>query len=539
MKARDPQDDVIAVLREGLPKVLPDYLKTRRWFGGKAREIRAIEVRDVVPVRAGKLQAYFVIAEVRYAAGPAEQYDLLLTPDSSAAGADAGVPPLRIPVQQSSYEMVLQDALMEERFQTWLLDALARGESCHGQNGEIRWIPSAALKQLWQPSQGALMPSLMKVEQSNSSIIYGKRLVLKVFRRLEPGINPDLEIGTFLTEKTSFRNSPPVAGRIEYAGKGGACTALGIFQGFVVNRGDAWRYSLDSLAEFYERVQQGGVVAPDAPDGTVLELSAAEAPSSPRERIGAYWDSAALLGKRTGELHLALASGEEADLKPEAFNDQAKRDLIHSATGLLNSTMKLIRQKLTQLDGEMRRDADEVLAAEHQLQRQLQLLANHKLSATRMRIHGDYHLGQVLYTGTDFVIIDFEGEPARSLEDRRKKLSALQDLAGMLRSFHYAAYAPLLGEARSRAENSSSLASWATYWRKWVSASFLRAYRTTCGDASFIPRSQEEFQLLLDTYILEKAVYEIAYELNNRPAWVRIPLDGILQVVKNFSSREK
>jgi maltose alpha-D-glucosyltransferase/alpha-amylase len=149
------------------------------------------------------------------------------------------------------------------------------------------------------------------------------------------------------------------------------------------------------------------------------------------------------------------------------------------------------------------------------------------------RIHGDYHLGQVLYTGNDFVIIDFEGEPARSLEERRKKRSPLQDVAGMLRSFHYAAYAPLLQQADAHKtidEKLQALGNWGHYWQKWVSAAFLKAYLDLVGNCPIIPGRRDELALMLDAYVLDKAIYELGYELNNRPSWLRIPLGGIAQL---------
>jgi len=183
----------------------------------------------------------------------------------------------------------------------------------------------------------------------------------------------------------------------------------------------------------------------------------------------------------------------------------------------------------------MRQKADKVLSLEDRARRRFQLLGGLSLSALLTRIHGDYHLGQVLFTGSDFVIIDFEGEPARSLEERRKKSSPLQDVAGMLRSFHYAAYAPLLQQNGNQDQDTEArlqaLGPWAYYWQKWVSAIFLKVYFEVARGAQFIPENREELELLLDAYLLDKAVYELGYELNNRPSWVRIPLEGISQLL--------
>jgi maltose alpha-D-glucosyltransferase/alpha-amylase len=203
---------------------------------------------------------------------------------------------------------------------------------------------------------------------------------------------------------------------------------------------------------------------------------------------------------------------------------------------LTKKNFRLLRQRLPGLPAAARDAAERVLAAEDEIVERFRRLTSRKLMAERVRTHGDYHLGQVLYTGRDFVILDFEGEPSRSLSERRLKRSPFRDVAGMLRSFQYAAYARLFEEATVGATPAASLPaleSWALYWERWVSAAFLQAYLERARGASFVPRSPEEREILLDSYLLEKAVYELGYELNNRPDWVRIPLQGILQILGN------
>ncbi len=288
----------------------------------------------------------------------------------------------------------------------------------------------------------------MNAEQSNSSVVYDKRLVLKMFRRVEPGLNPDLEIGVFLMEKSSFRNVPPLAGYIEYLDEHGATSSLGMLQGYVANQGDAWQFTLRALAEYYEAVpRSGGLGAGEIPRASLVALCGQPVPDEARRRIGAYLDSAALLGRRTAELHLALASrADDPDFAPQPSSEADHQAFAESAAQLLTANFDLLRRLKGGMPDQTRQEADEILRLEEIARRRLQLLARLKGSAMVTRIHGDYHLGQVLFTGSDFVIIDFEGEPARPLAERRKKRSPLQDVAGMLRSFHYAAYAPLLQE---------------------------------------------------------------------------------------------
>ncbi len=532
-----PEDLFLAALKGSLPLALPQFLVKQRWFGGKARTISSVEVSDIIPFHSGSLRSYFILAHVNYTSGPVETYDIPLVPAPDGVAQLDYSSLLRIQSGSSPEVMVLKDALMDENFLAHLLDAIANGVSLRGARGQVRTVSTPALQLLWQPSQGPLTPSVMNAEQSNSSVVYEKRLVLKIFRRLEEGVNPDLEIGSFLTGNTSFRNVPPLAGSLEYLGDGETRTALGMLQGYVTNQGDAWQFTLKALAEYYDRALQFGSLLSEMPNAPLLKLCAQAIPDGARQRIGLYLDAAALLGRRTAELHLALASDpEDADFAPQLFSEVDLQALANSAVQLMTANFDLLRRLKDGMPAHSRQEADNVLRLEEDARRRFQLLAGLKISATVTRIHGDYHLGQVLFTGNDFVIIDFEGEPARPLEERRKKRSPLQDVAGMLRSFHYASYAPLLqqqsGESLTK-EQLQVLGHYAQYWQKWVSATFLKTYLDVSENSNFIPQNREELALLLDLYLLDKAVYELGYELNNRPSWVRIPLDGISHLLQD------
>jgi trehalose synthase-fused probable maltokinase len=521
------QDMSVPQLRESLAPAIPDFLAGRRWFGGKARSIRSAEIADIVPFAPRHLEACLVLARVHYASGADETYSMPLIPETAEMPVPEGVPSLRVRLQGKPDTVVFYDALPNEMFLEFLLDAIAQGQFFPGAHGEIRAMSTAALPSLWEPSQGRLQPSLMKAEQSNSSVIYGKRLVLKLFRRIEDGINPDLEIGSFLTSQARFPNVPAVAGQLEYV-SGGQQSSLGILQAFVSNQGDAWQFTLKALAGYYEQAAHSEI-RPDAiPHGTPLALTERTIPPQTQTRIGPYLESARLLGRRTAELHLALSSApDDPVFRPEPFRAEDGRVFCDSALDLLTRTFELLRQKRRDLPMHAQEDAQRVLESEEKIRRRFRRLPELQVTAMRCRIHGDYHLGQVLFTGDDFIIIDFEGEPARPLSERRAKRLPLQDVAGMLRSFHYAAYAPILGEAGGVAKL-DRLGSWARYWQMWVSAAFLKTYLEISGSAPYLARTRPELEALLDVYILDKAVYELGYELNNRPHWVAIPLEGIL-----------
>lgn len=528
--------------RADLEAILPDFLRARRWFGGKARRIHTVEILEAIPIHQtiGSLTAFLGLLKVEYVEGKSEIYVL---PLAFAGGNEAShvqdtMPQMiitRLRVSGGQEEGLLFDALWDSNFSTALLDAIAHSRQFTGAQGQIIASPTPALWPLLPSPETPLQPAIMQAEQSNTSVVYGRQLILKLFRRMEEGVNPDLEIGRFLTER-GFAHIPPVAGALEYHHAKGEPVTLAILQGFVPNQGDAWRHTLDTLGSYFKQVlaEQSIREAIQPPRMSLLALSEEALPAAAIECIGPYLDEVKLLGKRTGEMHVTLAQEtEDPNFIPEPFSDVSRQILSKSMVIVANQAFRLLRQHLMDLPEPLQGDAQRVLDLEDEVRRRLQLIRDQHITAMRIRCHGDYHLGQVLYTGKDFVIIDFEGEPARSLRERREKGSPLRDVAGMLRSFHYAAYAALLlGKvAGVRPEDFSSLEPWARFWYLWVSAAFLKAYITVADQAPFLPSDRQELQILLEAHLLEKAVYELGYELNNRPDWVKIPLQGILQLV--------
>jgi maltose alpha-D-glucosyltransferase/alpha-amylase len=394
-------------------------------------------------------------------------------------------------------------------------------------------MPTAAFKTLAGTAPDALEPAVLGGEQSNTSIRYGDRLMLKLFRRAEDGVNPDFEITAFLTE-AGFTHVPRVAGALEYQGDQGGPVTLGILQAFVPNEGDAWQFTVDSIGRYYERVLALPAETPaGVADAALVDLADAEPPPLARELIATYLDSARLLGQRTAELHLALSGSDRASFAPEPFTLFYQRSLYQSMRNLTLQVFELLGRRAADLPDDTRDKAAALLRAKPALLRRFHDIVDGRIAAMRTRHHGDYHLGQVLWTGRDFVIFDFEGEPARSLSTRRIKRSALRDVAGMIRSFDYAAHTGLTRmAARGLSRPGADLAPWAACWQAWVSAAFLRAYLDTAGTAVFVPGERQELDRLLTIYLLEKAVYELGYELNNRPEWVRLPLEGISRLVE-------
>ncbi len=379
---------------------------------------------------------------------------------------------------------------------------------------------------------------VLRAEQSNSAIVYGQALILKLYRRLDEGLNPDIEIGRFLTESAGFAGAPAFAGSIEYRAPEKEPVGVAELSRFVPNQGDAWRYTLDELQRYYERAltQVGtGNGLPELPAGSLLDLADAETPDAVRTCIGiVYLERAALLGQRTAEMHAALASGEAGTgFAPEPFSVLYQRSIYQTMQSHARQVFALLRRRLRSLeDDETRALAEVVLLVEKEVRESFRQILRRKINAAKIRIHGDYHLGQALFTGNDFVVIDFEGEPARPLSERRLKRSPFRDVAGMLRSFHYAAYTSLRSPAAVRPEDRARLEPYAVFWYRYVSATFLRAYLAAAQRQPFVPEDREQMAIMLNAFLLEKAVYEVGYELNNRPAWVWLPLLGIRDLLE-------
>jgi maltose alpha-D-glucosyltransferase/alpha-amylase len=528
--------------RVAIEKALPAFLQTRRWFGSKALTVKTTTIVDTIAFP-NAADAMIVLISVEYVQGTSETYAL---PVAFAAGQDAArlreVTPravmaeIHLQGKDGVSAGVLCDAVESPPWCASLLDAIGRRRQVKGVAGEVVAATTRAFRGLRGPASTPLPASVSRAEQSNTSIAFGERLILKLFRRVAEGVNPDLEVGRFLTEQTRFTHSAPVAGALEYRAPRREPVTLGILHGFVVNEGDAWRYTLDQLKRYFERaLTRSAQEKVPVPDTDLLALTDQDPPALVAETLGEYVEAARLLGRRTAELHTALASVvTDPAFAPEPFNTLYQRALYQSMRNLTSHVFQQLRERLDTLPADVRPAATTLLGLEDSLLQTFRAIVGHKIAAMRIRCHGDYHLGQVLYTGKDFVIIDFEGEPARPLSERRLKRSPLRDVAGMLRSFDYAAHAVLIGGAGGgviRPEDVPTLEPWARFWQRWASSSFLRAYLHHSAETALVPKARGELAALLNVLLLDKSVYELGYELNNRPDWVKIPLRGILELL--------
>lgn len=526
--------------RAAVERVLPAFLAGRRWYGGKARELRRVEIVEALAVPLRRRPAFIVLARVSYAAGDPETYALAL---GFAVGREAmrfqerASDRVLAPLQVKGATGVLFEAFADPPFGRTLLEAVRRGRTLKGLHGTAVGVPGRAFSRL--RGRGPLQPSPVGAEQSNTSLLFGDRLILKLFRRVEAGENLDVEIGRFLTEIAHYPHSPAVAGSLEYRPRRGEKASLVIVQECVANQGDAWRYTLDAVARYFAHVvalPDTERVPPPVPAMSLLELARLEISWQATEWIGSYLEDARLLGQRTGELHLALAGDEEDPaFAPEAFGSSDRASLRDSLRALTVTTFDLLARRLETLPKDVREQAAALVPQQDELLRRFQAALDRGTSALRTRVHGDYHLGQVLRSGGDWVIIDFEGEPAIPLASRRVKRCPLRDAAGMVRSFHYAAHhglVDLLARGNARPEDRQWLEPWVDHWFSWVAATFLRGYLDATAGAAFLPRDDRELEALFTVSLLEKAIYELGYELNNRPEWVPLPVAGIRHLLE-------
>jgi maltose alpha-D-glucosyltransferase/alpha-amylase len=512
-------------------EMLP-YLRSQRWFGAKGERIDDVRAIATVPVDTGAVG----FVEIRPRDGDPETYAVPMA--TRSADDDPAPPPYAViaGVAASDEHRLVVDGLWDPGFTSALFEIVERRRTVRGNPGRLIGSRTDAFTELRGDPTVPLEPRVSGAEQSNTSIVFGDRLIMKVFRRPGTGRNPDLEISTFLTERARFPHTPHVAGAIEFVPPKAERRTVAMVQAFVPNEGDAWAFTLDAIQSSFEEGLVGGGGGDDAAEPG-LPSAGGQAPGggAPSEVLGTYAEVARLLGQRTAELHLALASApDDVAFAPEPFTRLYQRSLLQSLTSQVRRTFRRLRRTETEAP-----EITSLLDREDEIIGRIDDLLADPIGGVRIRHHGDYHLGQVLWTGRDVVIIDFEGEPARPLSERRIKRSALRDVAGMLRSFDYASETALRSPAAASITEHlpDRVEPWARRWANEASAAFLASYLETAreGTHPVLPPSDEETERLLAALVLEKAAYELRYELDHRPEWLVTPARGLTQLLDGAS----
>jgi len=510
--ARD--EEAIKLLEEN---VFYEYMRKCRWFAGKARMIKFLKVQTLLNMPIEDGIAYLVILHLGYTYGDEEKYAMPVSflPDDFELLGQVNPKAFIVKITVDGKPGWLADAIYDFRFQTTLFENIWNNAATKQENGSINYHRGKGLAAT-DENMGYLC-TIPDLEQSNSSLIYGNKYFFKLYRKLFREINPEVEMLQFLTETGGFKNIPAYCGSLTYDRPGTPPVTLGLMMQKVASKSDSWVSTGDDLNNFLFMFVEKLFGIQDE-----------------------VFEKVELLGKRTAEMHLALLSDKKNKaFKPEKFDKEYVEFIQKHLNNLLNKRINLLKENYARLDNNAKQLADDFINSEDNIRNFFEKIGSNDLKSSRIRIHGDYHLGQVLFTGSDYLVIDFEGEPESSIADRKIKHSPLKDVAGMIRSFHYAVCAKLYFSSETKEINPLRLQKAADRWYKLITDAYLDAYMYTMGDISAIFGNRTELNFLLQLHLLEKSVYELGYELNGRPEWIRIPLKGIQQVlfeIEKFNS---
>ncbi|HEX3019179.1 MAG TPA: maltose alpha-D-glucosyltransferase [Chitinispirillaceae bacterium] len=522
-------------------KLLSRYLMHCRWFASKSRKISKTTIIEEISLNFDSTDSSkLLIIKVNFTEGADENYLLPVAFEKKTApgGLTEQYPQAVISeLLIDDQEGVLYDGMYNEKVHQILFAIINGKKRIKGLGGELVGVAGRNLKAISENLPPVLLSHPLKVEQSNTAIVFDETFFMKLYRKLEEGTNPELEILQFLSDEVQFTHIPLFAGAIEYRSERTQPQTVAIMQGYVENSGNAWSYTLGVIARFFEQVLSDSYgmenLQQSFPSLFLTKIS--DVPAIIRDKVGElFLEMISLLGKRSAQMHKALSlSQNNTQFDPESFSQLYQRSLYQSMQGLVQRTFQSLDKNIKTIPENYRSLAEIVLENEGKVLEIMKKIVQRKITSTKIRIHGDYHLGQVLYTGKDFVIMDFEGEPARPLSERKLKRSPFKDVAGMIRSFHYSTYSTLLLNPTFRQADFPQLESWISPLYNYISGVFLESYLKESGDASFVPRDNEQIIILLQIFLLEKAVYELGYEMNNRPEWVIIPLRGIQSLLKD------
>jgi maltose alpha-D-glucosyltransferase/alpha-amylase len=490
------------------------FVERQRWFTGKAWRIATVDAADWGWLPAAATGAILLL-DVGYEDGGTERF---FVPVSVAEGEAAGhvrqeTPALVVAPTGDRPDGVLHGRI-EDDIAPAMLSMLATSATMALARGRLEAVPTRAFPAVMGgAAPTALAARRVSGEQSNTSVLFGDRLVMKVIRRLQPGVSPDVEVGRHLTERVAFTGSPRLAGWIDHVADDGTRTTLVVAHEFVAGGRDSWETSVEAARAW------------------IASVGAGEGLGGAERALAGYARWAQLLGRRTAELHTALAAGDDPAFAPEPAGRDGLAALAADLQAHGAAALDALAGALPGLPAAVTPDAVRVLASRDDLLGRLAGVRTVSPALARIRVHGDYHLGQVLATPLDLAILDFEGEPLRPVEERRTKQLALKDVAGMVRSFGYAAYAALFAEAGEDPAALARLEPAALAFEGVARTAFLEAYRAATAGARFVPRDDAAFGTLLAALVADKALYELVYEINNRPAWLRIPLRGLAATI--------
>lgn len=510
-----PDWDKLKTNKKAIEKIannlLPSYLLKCRWFGGKARKLKKISIEHHLEIPLADVKFFFLILNIDYNKGESENYFLPVSFIESITGEVAVNPKAIIAAAKVDVRTgYLVDAIYDQRFQHHLFNCLNDSTKIDQYTGQISFMRGKGF--LPFNDKKTILSRVLEVDQSNSSLIFEEKYFLKIYRKLFRETNPEVEVIRFLTENGNYENIPAFAGSFAWEREGIEPITLGLMMEKVTSLSDSWVYTGDNLNDFLY--------------GFLNDLFTI------KENV---FEKVDLLAKRTAEMHLALfTKTNDPGFKAEKFDKKYSKWFNDHLQKLLTKRIDLLKENFSELDPTAQDLANTFIESEKIISEFFNEIQHRNLDSMRTRIHGDYHLGQVLFTGSDYIIIDFEGEPESSISDRKIKHSPLKDVAGMIRSFHYSVCAKLYFSNETAGADVKQLQKAADRWYRLITDTFLDTYMAAIGKDSGLFKNKSEINFLLQLHLLEKAVYELGYELNGRPHWIKIPLKGITHVLNEI-----
>lgn len=509
-----------------LSDVLEDYIIKQRWYGGKSSKLKYIELSEYFRIQQGGEVYFGLILEVDFVEAFYHHYFL---PIAFVSDENFAKENRILPIKLKNQEGFIIDAMHLEAFRKVVYERISSA------------LPIDKTPVQYHKTEGFNFPKyessrFMGVEQSNTSIIYNDAFILKFFRRIYADKNPDYEMSRFLSDKKDFKNTPPYLGSMNIIDSENTNITIGLMQKLVANNGDAWEYFLKELNVIYASIDSKKIDFKELPDIEIFKRKKiAELPPQIVDWIGLnLLNKIQLLAKRTAEMHIALGSEfEETAFTPTRFNGDYTVWLKNRLTYQFQNRLNLTENNLHKLEGNSLQLAQEFLDNKNEIRKRLVNFDWTKLKGERIRIHGDYHLGQVLVQDDDFCILDFEGEPESTIRDRKVKQPPLKDVAGLFRSFHYAIYSTIFNNQKNYSKSQEELFDFGELLYKYMVSVFLETYREVTQQENLSIGYTNERIYLLKYCLLEKAIYELGYELNSRPKWTIIPLKGIANILNS------
>ncbi|PQJ80839.1 trehalose synthase [Polaribacter porphyrae] len=509
-----------------LSNVLEEYILKQRWYGGKSSKLKYIELSEYFKIQQGDELYFGLILEVNFVEAFYHHYFL---PIAFVSDENFALENRILPIKLKNQEGFIIDAMYLEAFRKVVYQRISNA------------LPIDRTPVQYHKTEGFNYPPyqssrFLGAEQSNTSIVYNDAFILKFFRRIYADKNPDYEMSRFLSHKKEFKYTPMYLGSMNIIDSENTNITIALMQKLVPNKGDAWEYFLKEIHTIYKAIDEKNIKLKDLPKVKIFKRKKiTELAPQVVDWIGLnLLNKVSLLAQRTAEMHIALGSEfEETAFTPTRFNGDYTVWLKNRLTYQFQNRLNLTENNIDKLEGYSLKLAQEFLEKKNEIRKRLVNFDWTKLKGERIRIHGDYHLGQVLVQDDDFCILDFEGEPESTIRDRKVKQPPLKDVAGLFRSFHYAIYSTIFSNQKSYSKTQEELFEYGELLYRYMVAIFLETYREKTQEANLSIGYTNERIYLLKYCLLEKAIYELGYELNSRPKWTIIPLKGIANIMNS------